>query len=84
MKIYVVLKSSDDASLTCGVVLGVACVCASEEKAYEVINNARENLLAQGWEETECNIALAMYNPLNELEYQYFEIQEIDTMEVNA
>lgn len=78
MKIYLVLKSSYDTSHTCDVELNVACVCASEEKAYEVINNAREDLLNQGWEETDCNIALAMYNPLNELEYQYFEIQELE------
>ncbi len=78
MKIYVVLKSCYVELYTCSVELKVDSVCASEEKAYEIINNAREDLLNQGWEETDCNIALAMYNPLNELEYQYFEIQELE------
>lgn len=79
MKIYLVLKSSY--AENSGIELNTACVCASEEKAHEVIDNAREDLLAQGYEEFDSSIALAMTNPDNEQEYCYYEIQE---MEVKA
>ena len=79
MKFYAVLKTSYDENS--GIELRVDCLCASEEEAHEVIDKEREHLESLGWEETECNIALSMFNPLNELEYYHYEIQE---MEVKA
>jgi hypothetical protein len=47
------------------------------EQAKNFVDEIKENLLNRGFEETETNLALTMYNSMNELEVNSYEIEEL-------
>ena len=76
MKKYAVLKYCN--SELFGLHLHIVKFFDTYDEAKELIETIKNNLLNRGMVEFETNLYCTMYNPLNEIETNSYEIQEIN------